>query len=91
MKFNLFATIVFASAIMTYNPADAHMMSCSGDDLSRMTTMMSAKPDGPHKWEMYKHLAMINSAMAKDGSRGCQRMMSKMMAGSRMPMMKSNR
>ena len=91
MNFKLLSTIVFVTAVMAYNPADANMISCSGNDLSRMTTMMSARPDGPHKWEMYKHLAMINSAMAKDGSRGCQKIMSKMMAGSGMPMIKSNR
>ena len=91
MKFMFFSTVLFATAVMAYKPADANMMSCSGDDLSRMTTMISARPDGLHKWEMYKHLAMINSAMAKDGSRGCQRTMSKMMASSGMPMMKNDR
>ena len=38
---------------------------------------------------MNKHLAMVNAAMAKDGMRGCNMMMMKMMKGSKMSMMKS--
>jgi hypothetical protein len=53
-------------------------ISCSGDHLSKMTTMIGGMPDGPHKWEMYKHLAMVNTAMAKDGVRGCEQIMRKM-------------
>ena len=54
-----------------------------------MTTMMGGMPDGPHKWEMNKRLAMINAAMAKDGPRGCRQKMHSKMMGSKMPMMKS--
>jgi len=46
-------------------------------------------PDGPHKSEMNKHLALINAAMAKDGPRGCSMTMKKMMTGSKMSTMKS--
>ena len=69
------ATLSFASV------AEAHMsvqMACSGEHLSKMTTMMGGMPDGPHKSEMYQHLAMVNSAMAKDGTRGCETVMTKM-------------
>ena len=54
--------------------AEAQMSSrmCSGDSLSKMVTMVGGMPDGPHKWEMYKHLAMLNTAMSKDGKRGCE-------------------
>ena len=38
---------------------------------------------------MNRHLAMINTAMAKDGTRGCSMTMKKIMMGSKMPMMKS--
>jgi hypothetical protein len=65
------------------------MMSCSGADMSKMTTIMGGMPDGPQKWEMYKHLAMINAATAKDGTRGCSMTMKKMMMGPKTPMMKS--
>ena len=48
-----------------------------------------AMPDGPKKWAMNKHLAMVNAAMAKDGVRGCNLTMIKMMKGKKMSMMKA--
>lgn len=51
--------------------------------------MMAGMPDSPHKWEMNKHIAMLNAAMAKDGTRGCRAAMKQMMGGSKMGMMKS--
>ena len=56
------------------NVAEAQMSSrmCSSDSLSKMVTMVGGMPDGPHKWAMYKHLAMVNTAMSKDGMRGCE-------------------
>lgn len=91
MKYAMVSAAVLAGAVLAFNPASAAMMSCSGD-MSQMTTMMGGMPDGPHKWEMNKHLAMINAAMAKDGPHGCSMTMQKMhsnMMGSKMPMMKS--
>jgi len=35
-------------------------------------------PDNPKKWEMYKHLAMVNTAMSKNGMRGCDMVMKNM-------------
>jgi hypothetical protein len=95
MKYAMVSAAVLATAVLAFNPASAAMMSCA--DMSNMTTMMGAMPDGPHKWEMNRHLAMINAAMAKDGPRGCSMTMQKMhakmmgskMMGSKMPMMKS--
>ena len=89
MKFAVVSLTVVATAVLAFSPASAEMMSCSDADMSKMTTMMGAMPDGPHKWEMNKHLAMINTAMAKDGTRGCRMTMKKMMKGSKMSMMKS--
>ena len=92
MKYAMLSAAVLAGAVLAFNPASAEMMSCSGGDMSQMTTMMGGMPDGPHKWEMNKHLAMINAAMAKDGPRGCSMTMQKThskMMGSKMPMMKS--
>ena len=86
MKRVAISASILAVAV-TFSPASAHMMSCSGD-LSKMTTMMGAMADGPHKSEMNKHLAMLNAAMAKDGTRGCSMTMKKMMGGSKMGMMK---
>lgn len=73
----ILAAIVTASAFAA-SPASSKMNMCSGDHLSKMTTMSGAMPDGPHKWEMYKHLEMLNTAMAKDGTRGCERTMMNM-------------
>jgi hypothetical protein len=87
MKYAAIPAAILA-LVFTFSAASAHMMSCSGD-LSKMTTMMAGMPDGPHKWEMNKHLAMLNAAMARDGTRGCSMAMKQMMGGSKMGMMKS--
>jgi hypothetical protein len=88
----IFAAIV-ASAILAFSPASARMMTgmmmCSDTHLSKMTTMLGGMADGPKKWQMNKHLAMVNTAMAKDGVRGCNSSMMGMMHGSKMSMMKS--
>ena len=89
MKYSVVVTAVIATVAFAFSPASAEMMSCSGADMSKMSTMLGAMPDGPHKWEMNKHLAMINTAMAKDGTRGCSMTMKKMMMGSKTPMMKA--
>jgi hypothetical protein len=89
MNYAIVSAAVLAAAVLVFSPASAEMMSCSGADMSKMTTMMGGMPDGPHKWEMNKHLAAINAAMAKDGPRGCSMTMKKMMTGSKMSKMKS--
>ena len=89
MKYAIVSAAVLAAAVLAFSPASAEMMSCSGADMSKMTTMMGGMPDGPHKWKMNRHLAMINAAMAKDGPRGCSMTMKKMMTGSKMSKMKS--
>ena len=76
--------LLAVSALSTFSfaiVAEAHMsvqMACSGEHLSKMTTMIGGMPEGSHKSEMYQHLAMVNSAMAKDGTRGCRAVMTKM-------------
>lgn len=89
MKYPIVSAVFISTVVFTISPVSAKMMSCSGDDMSRMTTMIGGMPDGPHKWEMYKHLSRINSAIAKDGVRGCAMTMKNMMSGSKMSMMKS--
>ena len=89
MKYAIVSLTVLATAVLAFSPASAGMMSCSDADMSKMTTMIGGMPDGPKKWEMNKHLAMINTGMAKDGTRGCSMTMKKMMMGSKMSMMKS--
>ena len=89
MKYAAISAVVLASAVFAFSPASAKMTSCSGTDMEKMTAMMGAMPDGPKKWEMNKHLAMVNAAMAKDGVRGCNLPMIKMMKGKKMSMMKA--
>ncbi|QDM18840.1 hypothetical protein [Tardiphaga sp. vice278] len=89
MKFAIILAAIMATSAFAVSPASSKVMMCSGEHLSKMTTMVGAMPDGPHKSEMYKHLEMVNIAMAKDGMRGCDMMMKKMMRGSKMKMMKS--
>ena len=88
MKYAMVSAAVLATAVFAFSPASAEMM-CAGSDMSKMSTMIGAMADGPQKWEMYQHLAMINAAMAKDGRRGCSTTMKKTMMSSKMPMMKS--
>lgn len=75
MKYAVAAAAVLATIAFSVSPASSKMMSCSGAHLSKMTTMAGGMPDGSHKWEMYKHLEIVNTAMAKDGMRGCDRVM----------------
>ena len=89
MKYAIILAAAIATSAFALGPASSKMMMCSGEHLSKMTTMVGVMPDGPHKSEMHKHLEMVNTAMAKDGMRGCEMMMRTMMRGSRMKMMKS--
>jgi len=75
MKYAVIIAAVAAASAFAVNPASSKMNMCSGDHLSKMTTMIGGMPDSPHKWEMYKHLEMVNTAMAKDGMPGCERIM----------------
>jgi len=86
MKYAVFP-IGLVAAVLALSPASAHMqMMC--DDMSKMTSMMSAMPDSAEKWEMNRHLAMVNAAMAKDGTQGCKMTMMAMMQDKKMSMMK---
>jgi hypothetical protein len=78
MKYAIILAAVVATSAFAVSPASSKMRMCSGDHLSKMTTMSNEMPDGPHKWEMYKHLEMVNTAMSKDGMRGCEMTMKNM-------------
>src|SRR6266702_5995573 len=90
-----YAALTVAAVALALSPASAqahayghkhahgHMqMACSGDHLTKMTNMMGAMPDSSKKSMMNGHLAMVNSAMANDGTRGCEMAMMRMMHGS---------
>ena len=85
MKYSVVSAAVLAAALFAASPATAKMMSCSSADMSKMVTMIGGMPDGAHKSEMNKHLAMANAAMAKGDMPKCNMMMK----GSKMSMMKS--
>lgn len=78
MKYAIILAAVMSTNAFAVGPASSKMMMCSGEHLSKMTTMVGAMTEGPGKSEMYKHLAMVNTAMAKDGMRGCDMMMRNM-------------
>ena len=78
MKYAVTAAAVVAASAFAVSPASSKMTMCSGDHLSKMTAMVGGMPDGPQKWEMYKHLEMVNTAMSKDGMRGCDMTMKNM-------------
>ena len=71
MKHTVIAAAIIAALALAISPASSKMMMCSADHLSKMTTMVGGMPDGPQKWKMYQHLEMVNTAMSKDGMRGC--------------------
>jgi len=87
MKYAVIVAVVAANAFAV-SPASSKMSMCSGDHLSKMTAMINGMPDAPHKWEMYKHLEMVNTAMAKDGIRGCEKTMMNIHRHHHMPHMK---
>ena len=70
-------TITIVGSVVT--SASARHTSCSEIDMSKMTVMIGAMADGPHKWAMYRHLAEINFAMSRDGLRGCDAAMANIM------------
>ena len=78
MKYPVIAAAVLATSAFAVSPASSKMSMCSGDHLSKMTTMVGGMPDSPHKSEMYKHLAMVNTAMSQNGMPGCEMVMKKM-------------
>jgi hypothetical protein len=79
MKYAIILAAVMATSAFAVSPASSKVVMCSGEHLSKMTTMVGGRPDDPHKLAMYKHLEMVNIAMAKDGMRGCAMVMKKMM------------
>ena len=78
MKYVIILAAVMATSAFAVGPASSKMMMCSGEHLSKMTTMVGSMPEGSHKWMMNKHLEMVNTAMAKDGMRGCDMIMRNM-------------
>jgi hypothetical protein len=86
VSFRVLALSVLATlSLATVAEAQISSRMCSGDRLSKMMTMVGGMPDGPHKWAMYKYLAILNTAMSKDGFRGCEMTMKNMYRLHHMP------
>ena len=68
-------------------PASAKMMSCSGENMSKTSTMMMAMPDGQNKMMMNREMGMANTEASKGNMRGaCMHYM----RAQKMGMMKSD-
>jgi hypothetical protein len=81
---NLTAAILVAAAIVaTGGSVSAATIACSDLDMSQLTAMVGAMPDGSHKWQMYGYLAAINSATAHKGAHGCDMALMNMTRGSK--------
>ena len=81
---NLTAAILVAAVIVaTGGSVSAATIACSDLDMSQLTSMVGAMPDGAHKWQMYGYLAAINSATAHNGAHGCDMALMNMTRGSK--------
>jgi hypothetical protein len=85
MKHTVFAAATIAAVISSPGSASASAdeITCGGVNMSFMTTMIGAMADSPSKWQLYRHLATINEAMAIDGKRGCDAAMMDITRGQR--------
>ena len=75
MKYAIALAVVVAASAFAVSPASSREKPCSGEHLSKMTTMVGTMPEGSHKRMMNKHLEMVNIAMAKDGMPGCEKIL----------------
>ena len=55
---------------LAFTPASAMMMACSGANMAKSNTAMSAMADSPGKMAMGKEMGMMNSDMSKGNMRG---------------------
>jgi hypothetical protein len=68
MKRILITAAMFSA--LAFTPASAKMMACTGDNMSKTSTMMMGMPDGPAKMGMGKEMGMANMEMSKGNMRG---------------------
>jgi hypothetical protein len=85
MKYGLIAAASLAAALAT-GPASAKMMACTGENMAKMSMMMTTMPDSPGKMAMNKEVGMANMEMSKGNMRGA---CTHMMKAQKMSMMKS--
>jgi hypothetical protein len=83
----MIAILTLATFCAISGPASAKMMGCSGDNMSKTSTMMMSMPDSPNKMAMNKEMGMANMEASKGNSRGaCMHYM----RAQKMGMMKSD-
>jgi hypothetical protein len=83
MKHSTAAIVVATAVALAGGPVSAATIACSELDMSQLTAMVGAMPDGANKWQMYGYLADINAATARDGARGCDIALMNMTRGSK--------
>jgi hypothetical protein len=80
---------ILAAAMMCAlsTSASAKMMSCTSDNMSKTSMMMTTMPDGPNKMGMNREMGMANMESSKGNMRGaCMHYM----RAQKMGMMKSD-
>ena len=81
------AILTVATFCVISGPASAKMMSCSSDNMSKTSMMMTLMPDGPNKMAMNKEMGMANMEASKGNSKSaCMHYM----RAQKMGMMKSD-
>lgn len=56
--------------VMALTPASAKMMACTGENMAKSTTAMTAMMEGPGKMAVAKEMSKANMAMSKGDMRG---------------------
>ena len=70
MKISI-TTIAVVGALISFSPASlAKMMPCTGENMAKSLTAVSAMPYSPVRSAMMKEMSAANSAMSKGDMRG---------------------
>jgi hypothetical protein len=64
----LIAAAMFSA--LAFTPASAKMMACTGENMAKSTSAMTAMPEGPGKMAIAKEMGMANTDMSKGNMRG---------------------
>lgn len=68
MKKTMIAVALLCVGAMT--PASAKMMSCTGENMTKTSTMLMAMQDSPAKMGMNREMGMANTDMSQGNMRG---------------------
>jgi hypothetical protein len=60
-------------AVLTFSPAPAKTLACTGENFAGMTDRMATMPYGPKKMAMMREMTVVNTDLSKGDLRGaCQ-------------------